>query len=631
MGPNIGTAYFKLAPSMQGVQGKIASGLKGEGTKAGNQLAGELNASGGPMQGAMGKLGNIAKTGGKIIAAGIAAGAIGMGALVGKMVQSQAELEQQLGGAEAVFGEYADGIKAKAESAYKTAGLSQSEFLAGANKMGSLYQGAGVSVKDSMQMSADAMQRASDVASIMGIDTTTALESVAGMAKGNYTMMDNLGVAMNDTALNAYAASKGIGKTTQQMSAGEKAGLAYQMFMEKTSKYAGNYAKENETFAGSLNTTKKAFDNLMSGSGSIDGFIDSLINTIEIAVPQIVAMLPKIVSGISAVIQAIGPAIGSALPTLVPAIVSAAVALFQEVVKLLPTVVKVLVDALPQFINGFIQIFLGIVAALPQIIDVLVKAIPTVIDALVNGLTNPTSLTAIIMGAIQLFLAILKAIPVIVGALIKAVPTIVENIIKTLTSPKFIAGLAGAGVQLIKGLIGGTLSMIGSVGGAIGRIIGIIGSTLSPGNLARIGGDLVKGLWNGISDLTGWVVGKIKGFGDSIMSGIKSFFGIHSPSTEWEWIGKMDVLGMAKGFTKNSGAVTKAVTNMANDAMAAMSPLDTSLAAGFNSSVTTAQTVAIGGLEPAAKVIQYNTFEQVSDGVDVKKISSDLAYAVSQA
>lgn len=631
MGPNIGTAYFKLAPSMQGVQGKIAAGLKGEGTKAGNQLAGELDASGGPVQGAMGKLGGIAKAGGAVIAAGIAAGAVGIGALVGKMVQSQAELEQQLGGSEAVFGEYAQSIKDKAGDAYFKAGLSQSEFLAGANKMGSLYQGAGVSVKDSMTMSADAMQRASDVASIMGIDTTTALESVAGMAKGNYTMMDNLGVAMNDTALNAYAVEKGIGKTTQQMTAGEKAGLAYQMFMEKTSKYAGNYAKENQTFAGSLNSTKKAFDNLLSGSGDIDGFIELLINTIEIAVPQIVAMLPKIVGGISEVISAIGPAIGAALPQLVPAIVTAAVGLFQEVVKLLPTVVKVLVDALPQFIQGFVEIFIGIVQALPQIIQTLVAAIPTVITALVNALTNPTALTAIILGAVQLFLAILQAIPQIIIALVGAIPTIVENIIKTLTSPQFIAGLAQAGVQLMKGLISGTVGMIGAVGGAIGKIIGIIGDTLSPGNLARIGGDLVKGLWNGISDLTGWVVGKIKGFGDSIMKGIKGFFGIHSPSTEWAWIGEMNVAGLAKGFEKNGGVVTKAVTRMANDAMAAMSPMNTALAGGFNSSLTTAQTVAIGGLEPAAKVIQYNTFEQVADSVDVKKISSDLGYAVSQA
>lgn len=196
---------------------------------------------------------------GKVIATSAVAAGAAFTAFSGKVLMANAELEQQLGGAEAVFEQYAGTIKNTAKTAYKNAGLSQAEFLAGANKMGSLYQGAGVSVKKSMELSADAMQRASDVASIMGIDTTFALESVAGMAKGNFTMMDNLGVAMNDTALNAYALAKGIGKTTEQMSMGEKVQLATQMFMEKTAKYAGNYAKENDTLAGSLNTTKKSF------------------------------------------------------------------------------------------------------------------------------------------------------------------------------------------------------------------------------------------------------------------------------------------------------------------------------------------------------------------------------------
>lgn len=628
---DMGTAYVRIAPNMTGMQGKIAAGMKGQGAQASNQLASELNANSGPVQGAFDKLGGMAKAGGLAIAGGIAAGAVGVGALVGKMIQSQAELEQQLGGSEAVFGEYAKGIQDKASEAYWRAGLSQSEFLAGANKMGSLYQGAGVSVEKSMEMSSEAMQRASDVASIMGIDTTTALESVAGMAKGNYTMMDNLGVAMNDTALNAYALEKGIGKTTQQMTAGEKAGLAYQMFMEKTSKYAGNYSKENQTFAGSLNSTKKAFDNLLSGQGEIDGFIELLVNTIEIAVPQIVAMLPKIVDGISQVIQAVGPAIGAALPQLVPAIVSAAVALFQEVVKLLPTVVKVLVDALPQFIDGFVQIFIGIVQALPQIIQTLVAAIPTVITALVNALTNPTALTAIIMGAIQLFMALLQAIPVIITALVGAIPTIIENMYKTFTSPQFISGMMSAGVQLIKGIISGVWSMGGALLGMAGKMIGIIAEAWNPSNMARIGGDLVKGLWQGINDLGGWVIGKIKGFGDSILKGIKSFFGIHSPSKEFALIGKYNVQGLAQGFDKNTAIVTKAVDRMAADAMAAMSPMNTALAGGFNSSISTAQSVAIGAYEPAAKVIQYNTFEQVAENMDVKKISSDLGYAVAQA
>jgi len=630
-GATIGTAYFKLAPNMQGVQGKIAAGMKGAGAQATKDLGNEIDSNSGGFQGAIGKLGGLAKAGGVAIASGIAAGAAGIAALTGKMLMSGAELEQQLGGSEAVFGEYATNIQNTALTAYKNMGLSQNEFLQGANKMGSLFQGAGFDVQSSMKMSSESMQRASDIASIMGIDTTAALEAVTGMAKGNFTMMDNLGVAMNDTAIGAYALSKGINKSTAQMSIQEKVGLAQQMFMEKTAKYAGNYAKENDTLAGSINTTKKAFDDFLSGGNTIDGFIQSLIGTIKIAVPQITAILPEIVNGIGQVTQAIVPALAEALPKLLPALITAAVGLLDQLVKALPTIIGVLVAALPQFIEGFVKIFIGIVQALPQIITVLVNAIPTIIDSLVNALTNPESLTAIILGAIQLFLALLQAIPVIIVALVKAVPVIIENIIKTLTSPAFIAGLMGAGVQLLKGLITGVVSMVGAVGGAIGKIVGIIGDTLAPSNLARIGGDLVKGLWNGITDLTGWIVGKIKGFGDSILGGIKSFFGIHSPSTVFAGIGRDLDRGLAKGITDNAGLVDKSVTSMANDALTGMSAINGSMAAGFNANVTTAQSIQAGEYESAPKVVQYIDIKKMAEPLDAKAVASDLGFMVANA
>lgn len=112
------------------------------------------------------------------------------GATLIKSMNLAGELEQNLGGSEAVFEQYASNIQKIGQDAYKNMGLSQSDFLATANKMGSLFQGAGFSVKDSMSMSSDAMQRAADVASIMGIDMDSAMESVAGMAKGNFTMIN---------------------------------------------------------------------------------------------------------------------------------------------------------------------------------------------------------------------------------------------------------------------------------------------------------------------------------------------------------------------------------------------------------------------------------------------------------
>src|SRR5690606_18714621 len=105
---------------------------KGAGAEATKKLGDEVDSNTGPFQKAIGGLGNIAKTGGKVIAAGIGIGVAGLTALTGKALMAGAELEQQLGGAEAVFGEYAQGIKDAAQTAYFEAGLSQTEFLQGA-------------------------------------------------------------------------------------------------------------------------------------------------------------------------------------------------------------------------------------------------------------------------------------------------------------------------------------------------------------------------------------------------------------------------------------------------------------------------------------------------------------------
>lgn len=580
---DIGTAYVKVAPNMQGIQGKIAAGFKGSAGPATAALGDEVEKNSGPFQAALGKLGGFAKGAGVAIAGGMLAGAAGLAALTTKAVMSAAELEQQLGGSEAVFGEFAGAIQEKAKTAYASAGLSQQEFLQGANKMGSLFQGAGFDVKKSMEMSSESMQRASDIASIMGISTTDALEAVTGMAKGNFTMMDNLGVAMNDTAIGAYALSKGINKTTSEMSIQEKVGLAQQMFMEKTAKYAGNYAKENETLSGSLNTTKKAFDNFMSGGGSAEDFVGSLLKTIEIAVPQVIKILPKMVDGIVKVVQAIVPAISNALPTLLPALINGVVSLINSLVAAMPTIVAALLAALPLLISGFVQLFLAIVKALPQIVTMISAAIPTIIDAIVVGLTTPEAITGIIMAAVQLLMALILAIPIIITALVKALPEIQRALITTLTSPAFINQMLGAGVQFLKALISGMASMYGQIAKSVGYVLKTITDTLSPSNLMRIGNDVVKGLWNGIQDMGGWLKDKIIDFvKDKIPGPIKSALGIHSPSKVAAALGMQVPAGLAKGIDATSGMVSKAATDMANNAIVGMtSPLyDPTLAFG---------------------------------------------------
>lgn len=456
------------------------------------------------------KLGSAAVNAGKVMAAGLAVGATAIAGLTLKSLLSGAELEQQLGGSEAVFEKYALDIQNVALNAYDKMGLSQNEFLAGANKMGSLYQGAGLDVKKSMELSAESIQRASDVASIMGIDTSFALESVTAMAKGNFTMMDNLGVAMNDTALNAYALEKGLGKTTQQMSMAEKVGLATELFLEKTAKYAGNYAKENETLAGSLNTTKKAFQDFISGGNTVDNFIQSAIQTLKIAVPQIMQTVPYLVDAIGQLIREVGPMIAESMKELVPSLINAAIGLFRTLVDSMPVIIRVLLDALPIMIKGFQDLFLGFLQALPEVITMIAKAIPDIIQAITGVLTNQESLRNMIEAYIKIMLALVEALPLIITAIADALPLIINSLVTFFTDPANIRMLMAAGVQLFMGLVKAVPQILMALVSAFTSIIANLWNSLGA-MFTHFAGDFGKGIGTAFKNAINGVLKYING------------------------------------------------------------------------------------------------------------------------
>lgn len=106
----------------------------------------------------------------------------------GSAMNLAGELEQNVGGAKAVFGDFFSSIQETAETAYASMGLSQSKFLAYASKMGSLLKGSGYDQQQAVTETTRVMKRAADVASIMGISVEDAMNAVSGAAKGNFTI-----------------------------------------------------------------------------------------------------------------------------------------------------------------------------------------------------------------------------------------------------------------------------------------------------------------------------------------------------------------------------------------------------------------------------------------------------------
>lgn len=298
----IATAYVEVLPSTQGITSNLEQAFGGAGEKAGEK--------GGEKAGAsfVGKIGKaLAAAGAVKVVTDFFKGAINKGA----------ELQQNIGGTEAVFGKAATDITSRAKQAYKNMGLSASDYMATANKMGALFQGSGMKQVESMQLTTKAMQRAADVASVMGLDTSAAMEAIAGAAKGNFTMMDNLGVAMNATTLQAYALEKGINFDWNTASQAEKSRLAMEMFFDRTSQYAGNFARESEeTISGSLGMLKSSWSDFLANlalGGDVRGTFRNVFKSVLTVGKNILPAIGNVFLGVWDVAKEAGQGIGKSL------------------------------------------------------------------------------------------------------------------------------------------------------------------------------------------------------------------------------------------------------------------------------------------------------------------------------
>jgi len=126
------------------------------------------------------------------------------------------------------------------------------------------------------------------------------------------------------------------------------------------------------------------------------------------------------------------------------------------------------------------------------------------------------------------------------------------------------------------------------------------------------GGELIKGLWQGIRDMGTWLKDKIAGFFDGVVDNIKDFFGIHSPSTLFhDEIGEMLAEGVGLGFTDRMKSVTKDMQK------ALPTSFDTKVNAAYNQTFgdngdryfELVTPISIGGqkLTKVVSRVQYNT------------------------
>lgn len=86
-----------------------------------------------------------------------------------------------------------------------------------------------------------------------------------------------------------------------------------------------------------------------------------------------------------------------------------------------------------------------------------------------------------------------------------------------------------------------------------------------PNKFSNIGKNIVQGVWNGIVGMKNWIMNKVSGFFSGILDGVKSIFGIHSPSRVFrDEVGKWIPAGVEVGVEQGMPSLKRSVEdNMA--------------------------------------------------------------------
>lgn len=364
--------------------------------------------------------------------------------------------------------------------------------------------------------------------------------------------------------------------------------------------------------------------------------IQGLIKGLKGALPQLIAVLPSIINAVldglmeaipllldaaveffMAIVDAIPiivTLLGEALPTIIdnitsfivaslPQIINAAIQMLNGLVQAIPVIIDALVTALPSIIDSIVDCLLSsipviiqagidlltaLVGALPEIIAAIVQAIPLIIDGIITAIINAIPL--LIQAGIDLLIALIGALPEIITTIVKAIPQIIDGIVSGLIGN--IDKIIMAGVQLFVALIENLPAIIIEIVKAVPQIITGIAEAFGSltYKIIEIGGDLLKGIWEGIKNAASWLWDKITGFFSGIVDGIKDFLGIHSPSKVFAGIGGNMASGIGEGFSDT-------MDDVSSDMLGAMGSVGTQMCEGLKSGMNS----QVSSLTKAAK------------------------------
>jgi hypothetical protein len=539
-------------------------------------------------------------------------------------ITAASNLQQSVGGVQAVFKGSAKTINAWATGAAKSVGLSKNAYNQFAAVIGSQLKGAGVPM-DALAKKTDQLIRlGSDLSATYGGTTSEAVEALGAALRGEFDPIEKFGVSLNQAAINAKGVSLGFDLVSGSLSTQGKQAATLALIYDRTRDAQGQFGKQTTTLAEQQQILAAKTENLKAKFGTAllpvaSALVGVLSNAATVVLPKLQPLfdgissragalatslngidfggfIDKVSSFFTTVGAAAGPALSSGFAQLAPIFASS----LQQLAPVLALVIPQLAQAATQILPSLLQILVAIAPILPPLAQ-FVAALAPVLVILAPALAAVASGTAAIVSAVAPLAADQSGIfrffdtftggATVAQVVAEALAGKLGHTAQVVTAFGFVVGvMARDTVNSFQGMLSGVGGVVSGVIGFFGRMqAGITGSVAVAG--ARVAGFVGSAIGS-----FGRLVG---GIGSAVSRGIAAFNRLPG--------GVASAVGRAVAFVASlPGRAAGALGNLGGRLFSSGAALIDGFIGGIRSRIAAVANVASAAMAAAARFFPHS-------------------------
>lgn len=205
-------------------------------------------------------------------------------------IETASDLAEVQNVVDTAFGESKQKMEDFADTAVKTYGISKLTAKQTGSNFMAMAAGMGLANDSASDMAMALTGLSADMASFYNVGQDVASTALKSIFTGETETLKQFGIVMTDANLQAYALSKGITKSTADMSQAEKVQLRYNYVMSQTALAQGDFAKTSDSWANQTRILSEQWKEFGATIGTL------LMNVLLPAVKAINSLLSQLIS-----------------------------------------------------------------------------------------------------------------------------------------------------------------------------------------------------------------------------------------------------------------------------------------------------------------------------------------------